>query len=191
MGNLSKQYAQQWRQKRKDAGMCCSCSRLPARPGKRQCEVCAAKRRERERSRNAKGLCGCGKPSLQGRSKCQDCRDRHNEYIKKPQNKRRWSQGVNEKNRERRLLVLSHYGGKCVCCGESQAPFLTLDHINNDGKRDREAVHSGYWWRWVVKQGFPSHLQVLCWNCNMAKQHFGNGVCPHQLARLVETTSET
>jgi hypothetical protein len=31
------------------------------------------------------------------------------------------------------MEMLSAYGGKCVCCGESEYKFLAIDHINGGG----------------------------------------------------------
>lgn len=72
--------------------------------------------------------------------------------------------------------VMDHYGGKCYCCGETGIDFLTLDHSNNDGKRDKQnrAKHRGY--TWVVKTGYPDDLRVACFNCNMGRRH---NECPH------------
>lgn len=77
------------------------------------------------------------------------------------------------------------YGGQCACCGERQLEFLSLDHINNDGSDQRRqlAVKHGYrltgvtFWLLLRRQGYPKDLQVLCFNCNMAKAFLG--YCPH------------
>jgi hypothetical protein len=181
MTKISKEYRDKWNAMRSAEGKCSAChKRFPKDARAKQCEDCKAKRKARDNARYAAGLCGCGAPR-QTKAKCLNCAQRTKKWMDNPENKRRWSERVTEKNRARRIFVLSHYGGKCACCGESEMPFLTLDHIHNDGKVDREKVHAGYWWRWIVKHGFPSHLQVLCWNCNMAKQHYGNGVCPHKI----------
>lgn len=82
--------------------------------------------------------------------------------------------------------VLSAYGNQCTCCGESRFEFLTLDHVNNDGADHRRAiakklgrVASGHvLYYWAKTHGYPSMLQVLCWNCNCAKHYFGS--CPHK-----------
>ena len=80
---------------------------------------------------------------------------------------------VNEK-------IISNYGGKCVCCGETNPKFLTLDHMNNDGSTTRPNKRAGYpFYEWVIKNGFPPTLRLLCWNCNCGRQR-NNGVCPHQ-----------
>lgn len=76
-----------------------------------------------------------------------------------------------------RVEVVEKYGGKCVCCGETQFEFLCFDHINNDGSEHRKAVkHSMA--LWLKKSGFPSNFQILCFNCNNAKQYSGG--CPHR-----------
>jgi hypothetical protein len=37
-----------------------------------------------------------------------------------------------------RAELIAAYGGRCACCGESESIFLDLDHVNNDGKEDRQ-----------------------------------------------------
>lgn len=83
--------------------------------------------------------------------------------------------------------VMSHYGGSCYCCGESSIDFLTLDHINNDGPKDRDwrKRHRGY--IWVVKKGYPGDLRVACYNCNMGRRH---GICPHQRKEVAHGNSD-
>ena len=80
------------------------------------------------------------------------------------------------------MEALMAYGGPvCKCCGENDPVVLTLDHVNNDGKRDRETqcgTGSVFYYRLKAK-GWPQtpELQVLCWNCNMAKK-FNGGAMP-------------
>lgn len=85
----------------------------------------------------------------------------------------------NARMREFRKEVLAAYGGRCACCGESTFEFLSIDHVNNDGAQHRRQVgQSSAVYRWLKKNGYPEGFQVLCFNCNMAKQFFGQ--CPHQ-----------
>ena len=81
------------------------------------------------------------------------------------------------------------YGGKCACCGESNPLFLTIDHVNNDGykirPRNKKGVavaneRSGHYYVRIIKEGFPSYLQLLCWNCNCGKAR-NKGICPHKI----------
>lgn len=82
---------------------------------------------------------------------------------------------------ELRLMAISSYGGKCVCCGENDWHFLTIDHVENDGKFQRSTIGSGAkaMFLWLKKAGYPKDgFQLLCMNCNAAKSWFG--LCPHK-----------
>ena len=91
---------------------------------------------------------------------------------------------ISERNRKRvKKEVIDHYGGKCVCCGETELLFLTIDHINNNGAEQRlknglKGGSSDKSYRWIIKNDFPDDLQLLCWNCNCGRAR-NNGVCPH------------
>jgi hypothetical protein len=94
-----------------------------------------------------------------------------------------------EKRKRIRDAAFAAYGGyKCVCCGETEPSFLTLDHINNDGASFRRKItgkrtSAGYpTYIWLAKNGYPPTVQVLCMNCNHGKR-MNNGVCPHQVRR--------
>jgi hypothetical protein len=85
-----------------------------------------------------------------------------------------------------RVDVLMHYSNgtmKCACCGEAGLPFLSLDHINGNGNQHRKSLmgnknKAGTEFFYKLRQeGFPSGLQVLCFNCNMAKRQ--RPQCPH------------
>lgn len=83
---------------------------------------------------------------------------------------------VQERSRKRRELVLTHYGKKCVCCGEATIEFLAIDHINNDGYKQRKNIKINIY-SWIIKNNYPKDLQILCHNCNLAKAFYGR--CPH------------
>jgi len=111
--------------------------------------------------------------------------DEHKEYYKN--NKEKWKNQQKSKEVDRKagkkyrvkqkILVINHYGGKCVCCGETNLVFLTIDHINNNGSTHRKEIGSNLA-RWIIKNQYPIGFQVLCWNCNLGK-HLNNGICPH------------
>lgn len=77
-------------------------------------------------------------------------------------------------------LCIEAYGGKCACCGETELAFLCIDHVDGGGTLHRQAVGRGSWLVYadIKKRGFPPGFQVLCANCNMAKE-LPEG-CPHQ-----------
>jgi hypothetical protein len=61
------------------------------------------------------------------------------------------------------------YGGKCVC-GESNPLFLNLDHKDNNGAKHRRDIGSVMLAVWARQNGYPDILQLLCDNCNLAKE---------------------
>ena len=117
-----------------------------------------------------------------------ECRAKHRAYLKEKSKDAAWVRKRNDRNKQRyanlRTVVLHHYGNKCVCCGETIREFLGIDHINGNGKQHRKITGMGEnFYRWVVKNGFPKDLQILCYNCNITKMHYGS--CPHQKRRLL------
>jgi hypothetical protein len=89
-----------------------------------------------------------------------------------------------ERYRGLRAKVLRAYGGdspKCACCPEADDRFLCVDHIGNDGRAHRKRIGpaANQLYAWLVKHAFPPGFQLLCYNCNMGKAHFGQ--CPHRL----------
>jgi hypothetical protein len=84
-----------------------------------------------------------------------------------------------------RLRGLAAYGGKCTCCGEDELGFLTLEHLNNDGREHRKRVGRNrvQVWRDVERQGYPTDkYTILCWNCNMSKRR--GRACIHTYPKI-------
>lgn len=78
--------------------------------------------------------------------------------------------------------VIQGYGGACTCCGESNESFLQIDHVVGGGNAHRRELGSTQAvYVWLRKNGYPDGFQVLCANCNMAKDRRGG--CPHQRGR--------
>jgi len=76
----------------------------------------------------------------------------------------------------KRLMCLNHYGGECACCGEKRREFLSIDHINGNGKQHRKEC-GGHTADWLASRNFPEGFRVLCHNCNQALGLYG--YCPH------------
>jgi len=72
--------------------------------------------------------------------------------------------------------VLEMYGSECACCGEDNPAFLTISHVNNDGKQHREEVGRNMY-RWV-RDNAPDDIIIECYNCNCSRRTLD--VCPHQ-----------
>ena len=79
-----------------------------------------------------------------------------------------------------RLSIFRHYSDgvpACARCKIKDMDVLTLDHINNDGWKDRRGNGSGgseqllrRLWKKQYKNNPKESLQVLCMNCNMKKE---------------------
>lgn len=103
---------------------------------------------------------------------------------------------VNAKSNARRLRMrreaVSHYGGKCHCCGESRYEFLAIDHANNNGSEHRKSLRPTERreiYVWLKKNGWPEGFRILCHNCNCAIGWYG--YCPHQANRPEPTPEAT
>uniref|UniRef100_A0A6M3JU55 HNH endonuclease n=1 Tax=viral metagenome TaxID=1070528 RepID=A0A6M3JU55_9ZZZZ len=81
---------------------------------------------------------------------------------------------------ELKCRVIKSYGGKCSCCGENIKEFLTIDHVNGNGKEHRNTIGRGYkLYKWLEKNNYPKDgFRLLCYNCNCARGQFGQ--CPHE-----------
>jgi len=88
------------------------------------------------------------------------------------------------------MAIYSEGQPKCACCGETEITFLTIDHINNDGAKQRRGIFGnriigGYaFYSWIIKNDFPTDLQVLCMNCQFGRK-FNNGICPHSFNQVI------
>jgi hypothetical protein len=130
----------------------------------------AAYKRKVMSARREVGLCSCGRErDNKENSNCSVCLDGHKRTRARMRNK-----------------ILTAYGSKCACCGESEEKFLAIDHVKGEGNQHRRAIGgnkkaSTAIYRWIIKNNFPDIFQLLCHNCNMAKGVYG--VCPHVAAK--------
>ena len=111
---------------------------------------------DRVQNRIKQGLCQCGRKPSKGYKTCDFCREVHKIKILKL-----------------KCQLFFIYGQRCNVCGETEENFLTLDHIHNDGSQDRRRkgksqVHTT--WRDAIKNPDTEKYQILCWNCNCAKE---------------------
>lgn len=120
---------------------------------------------------------------------------RHNYYLaNKERSKlqsREWMNKHREEHKEWRKLwsrkyrlnkkieVLKHYGGKCICCGESEIDFLTIDHPDGGGNKHRKEIGTKNMFYWLKMNKFPKGYQVMCFNCNCGRS-INKGICPHK-----------
>jgi len=73
--------------------------------------------------------------------------------------------------------VLTYYGGgklACAVCGESRLPCLSLDHLNNDGSKERRELGiktSRVLYYRLRKWEYPEGYMTLCMNCQYIKRY--------------------
>jgi hypothetical protein len=163
-----------------------------------------------------KGLCRrCGRPPLEGKTRCKQCHKEHLGYQNRAKQKA-IDQGLcrscltvpvesgaslcfscleavrlRERNRYQlwRNACIEQYGGRCVCCGEDNQKYLQLDHVNNDGADHRREIangRGGCLYSWAVKNNFSSRLQLLCANCHQAKSFHGGCTKEDHPMKVVE-----
>lgn len=162
------------KEKLKLHGICYACGKNPIVEGRRKCLHCLEKHRERNvqdrlkiKHSNICKKCGLSKESCH--SLCPDCLEKANERHA-------------EKRLEMKMNIIKEYGGKCQCCGEHRPAFLSIDHVNNDGKQHREAMGNGGLriYLWLKKHGYPKDgFELLCHNCNHGR-YINGGICPHK-----------
>ena len=78
-----------------------------------------------------------------------------------------------------KTTCIAHYSNnenKCCKCGNNDMEVLCLDHINDNGNDHRKELFNGVnkggkrFYVWLIRNLFPSKLQVMCLNCNILKQ---------------------
>jgi hypothetical protein len=90
--------------------------------------------------------------------------------------------------RKKREAIITLLGGKCVCCGEKEYEFLSIDHKNGNGAEHRKSFNyntSNVTYDIFKKlnsdfETFKNEYQVLCYNCNISKGNKINWICPHK-----------
>lgn len=83
------------------------------------------------------------------------------------------------RNEEHRRAVFEHYGQRCVCCGETNQKFLTVDHIEQVGGAEKKRLKQSRMNYWLFRNNFPPGYRIMCYNCNCGRARNG-GICPHQ-----------
>lgn len=202
-----KDYYKEYAQSRRDSGRCVRCG-LAHETGRTECPECLKLRSDYRKQQRAdmsmRGLCTkCRKTPTDGTKLCGAC-NKSQAAISSAHRKGRAAVGfcsncgaykaspgkktcemclsrVKKQNEAQKLEIIEAYGGQCACCGEANPGFLTIDHVNNDGKTHRDEVGSGHGvYRWLKKNGFPQEgFQLLCFNCNSGR-HINGGTCPHK-----------
>ena len=72
-----------------------------------------------------------------------------------------------------RLQALQLLGGSCVHCGANDPIVLDIDHVHNDGQKERQLMTVYQQASRLVQGRLPlERYQLLCKNCNWRKEYF-------------------
>ena len=160
---------------RRLAGICVACGLKPPVAKVLRCADCRKVRKatsNKQKVNRPEGYCRqcLTREAVAGITSCSICRER---CSKKSAAQRRIV----------RLEVIERYGGRCVCCGNSNPKYLELDHKNDDGNVEREALPSSIrgarYFKMVLSQPKREDLQILCANCHGAKRYGGCTASDH------------
>lgn len=187
-----KRYHRDWKRQqateRLASGLCVKCGEGLVRLGGRICQPCLDKLRAKRKGLSARGKCHqCGKATEPPYTRCGPCRQRNMDRYYASGWRVRQLAAAKVARQVLKREVLEAYGGAvCQCCGETHIEFLSLDHIDGNGKAHRKtfgiAATSGGWnfYAQLKKHNYPSGMRCLCMNCNFALGHVG--YCPHQVS---------
>lgn len=92
------------------------------------------------------------------------------EYYKK--NQVRLNRYSNQWRENKRKNIIDELGGKCRACGETDQIVLDIDHINDDGAKERRETKRKNIVDIISANPESLHkYQVLCKNCNWRKEY--------------------
>jgi hypothetical protein len=125
-------------------------------------------------------VCGIQKPLEEfdpHKSYCKDCRrEKHRNKPKRSSDKekliqgRRIQRGYYRKTRKKlKEQIFIKLGDKCAICGFADPRALHIDHINNDGSKERRKFSTITYYRRVLADN-GKRYQILCANCNWIKK---------------------
>jgi hypothetical protein len=76
-----------------------------------------------------------------------------------------------KKHRELKQKVFEKLGNKCNVCNEKDSIVFQIDHINNDGAKDRKVFKNiSAFYTYILNNNPP--VQILCCNCNWRKEYY-------------------
>jgi hypothetical protein len=139
---------------------------FPYQKRKRFCDSClycknTERLRKYRKNKQSQKLCiNCGINATNGKVCCDLCN---------MENKKTYD--------EMRRQVIAKYGSKCTCCKESRFNCLQIDHVNNNGASERKHLQGYGFLKFLLGCDITSEYQILCVNCNRAKQYYGS--CIH------------
>jgi hypothetical protein len=92
------------------------------------------------------------------------CKYPEREWILKPGNREKNNKQIRERYNRERKEVFNHYGGKCRWpkCTVKDFDGFTIDHILDDGHKERHIFRSSMFYKSIIDRKFPNTYQILC-----------------------------
>jgi hypothetical protein len=133
--------------------------------------------KEFSKQRIAQGLCiRCSRKAENGHTRCRPCIESGNRSSRKicsnPARRKIRNEKTKQWRHNMRRTAIEAYGSACKCCGEMYDPFLTFDHVNENGNSHRKSLGGSGMVKlqmWLRRNNYPPTIQVLCANCHIAK----------------------
>jgi len=116
------------------------------------CRVCNEREVPEGHKRNRNYIC----------SQCHYGRYKEKAQILNRRNGKRYRKELRER-------MFDAYGRECVYCHSTTN--LQFDHTNGDGCRKTRGYDTRQWFLMLIAAGFPPSCQVVCGQCNVAKQN--------------------
>ncbi len=97
-----------------------------------------------------------------------------------------WCKKYRIKRREKILLYYGNGKIECSCCFESTLEFLSIDHINGGGTKQKKLENNRDIYNLIQREKkktgeYPKEYRILCHNCNQSYGFYG--YCPHQMRK--------
>jgi hypothetical protein len=87
--------------------------------------------------------------------------------AERPEHYREQSRLAKQRLRDK---LFAAYGSTCLGCGFTDKRALTLDHILNNGSKERKAIGERGVYRRALDPKHKAEYQMLCMNCQFIKR---------------------
>jgi hypothetical protein len=87
-----------------------------------------------------------------------------------------------------KLQVIQKYGGECVYCHSNELAVLTIDHINDDGNKEKNRKQSRKFYYDLRISPLRNDLQILCGSCQLRKRIYGNDFSTWESQKITTNT---
>lgn len=101
---------------------------------------------------------------------CANCNHLKRLADNPPRSKSPHTAAVRKHQQKRKHAAIEILGDRCAACGETDERVLQFDHVNGNGRQDRQKTGRGVErCNDVIKHGIRKY-QLLCANCNQRKR---------------------